>query len=69
MTSYGKLALVLSSLIVLRGDDAQTFRDPSRHSVNFVTVDENVKLEVLDWGGRAGGPSCSLRDRGTQHTS
>jgi len=52
MTSYGKLALVLSSLIVLRGDDAQTFRDPSRHSVNFVTVDENVKLEVLDWGGR-----------------
>jgi non-heme chloroperoxidase len=25
--------------------------DPSPHSVQFVTVDDNVKLEVLDWGG------------------
>jgi pimeloyl-ACP methyl ester carboxylesterase len=25
--------------------------DPSRHSIQFVTVEENVKLEVLDWGG------------------
>jgi non-heme chloroperoxidase len=27
------------------------FRDPSPHNIQFVTVDENVKLEVLDWGG------------------
>jgi non-heme chloroperoxidase len=27
------------------------WHDPSPHSVQFVTVDENVKLEVLDWGG------------------
>lgn len=26
-------------------------RDPSPHKVQFVTVDTNVKLEVLDWGG------------------
>jgi pimeloyl-ACP methyl ester carboxylesterase len=25
--------------------------DPSPHSVRFITVDTNVKLEVLDWGG------------------
>lgn len=25
--------------------------DPSPHSVHFITVDDNVKLEVLDWGG------------------
>jgi pimeloyl-ACP methyl ester carboxylesterase len=25
--------------------------DPSPHTVQFVTVDTNVKLEVLDWGG------------------
>jgi pimeloyl-ACP methyl ester carboxylesterase len=27
------------------------WHDPSPHSIQFVTVDENVKLEVLDWGG------------------
>lgn len=27
------------------------WRDPSPHRIQFVTVDENVKLEVLDWGG------------------
>src|SRR5215472_7315700 len=26
-------------------------RDESPHTVHFVTVDRNVKLEVLDWGG------------------
>src|SRR5438132_6423734 len=26
-------------------------RDESPHTVHFVTVDGNVKLEVLDWGG------------------
>jgi non-heme chloroperoxidase len=25
--------------------------DPSKHKVQFITVDKNVKLEVLDWGG------------------
>jgi hypothetical protein len=27
------------------------WKDPSPHSVQFVTVDNSVKLEVLDWGG------------------
>ena len=27
------------------------WHDPSPHSVQFVTVDKDVKLEVLDWGG------------------
>jgi non-heme chloroperoxidase len=26
-------------------------RDPSPHKVQFITVDNNVKLEMLDWGG------------------
>jgi len=25
--------------------------DPAQHSIKFVTVDKDVKLEVLDWGG------------------
>jgi len=27
------------------------WHDPSPHTVQFVAVDDNVKLEVLDWGG------------------
>src|SRR5438445_13505339 len=30
---------------------AQQWRDPSPHRVRFITVEENVQLEVLDWGG------------------
>jgi len=28
-----------------------SWRDPSPHTVRFVTVDSSVRLEVLDWGG------------------
>ena len=28
-----------------------TWRDPSPHSIRLVLVDQNVQLEVLDWGG------------------
>src|SRR5262249_52018634 len=34
------------------------WRDPSAHTVEFVTVDENVGLEVLEW--RGSGPSVVL---------
>jgi pimeloyl-ACP methyl ester carboxylesterase len=27
------------------------WQDPSKHEVRFVTVEDGVKLEVLDWGG------------------
>src|SRR5260370_33342206 len=27
------------------------WQDPSKHSVQFVTVEDGVRLEVLDWGG------------------
>jgi non-heme chloroperoxidase len=27
------------------------WHDPSPHTIQFVTVEDNVKLEVLDWGG------------------
>jgi non-heme chloroperoxidase len=36
--------------------------DPSPHKVQFVTVDKNVKLEVLDWGGN--GPPLILLSGG-----
>ncbi len=48
-----KSLLVLFSLLVpVPALDASEWRDPSPHRVQFVTVDDGVKLEVLDWGGR-----------------
>ena len=45
--------LALVALIALSPDilHAQNAPDSSPHSVQFVTVDQAVKLEVLDWGG------------------
>jgi non-heme chloroperoxidase len=40
-----------------------SWRDPSPHTVRFVTVEENVRLEVLDWGG-AGRPVVLLAGGG-----
>jgi len=39
------------------------WRDPSPHHVQFVNVDGNVRLEVLDWGG-AGRPIVLLSGLG-----
>lgn len=42
------LALLALPLYSQRSD---SWRDPSPHTVRFITVDQNVRLEVLDWGG------------------
>lgn len=44
-------ALLLVSVGVARAQTPAAWRDPSPHTIRFVTVDTNVKLEVLDWGG------------------
>lgn len=38
-------------LAPLCAQESPAWRDPSSHRVQFVTVDDNVRLEVLDWGG------------------
>jgi pimeloyl-ACP methyl ester carboxylesterase len=44
------------------------WHDPSPHKIRFVTVAENVRLEVLDWGG-SGRPVVLLAGLGgTAHT-
>jgi non-heme chloroperoxidase len=48
-TLWTVLALVVFLVVVLTIFGAT--RDKSPHTVHFVTVDNNVKLEVLDWGG------------------
>ena len=51
-SACGVAALAFGSLIAV-GCQQQpvVWRDPSQHRVQFVTVENNVRLEVLDWGG------------------
>jgi non-heme chloroperoxidase len=45
-----KYALIFFSVMAF-GQTASGWRDPSPHRIEFVTVDDGVRLEVLDWGG------------------
>jgi non-heme chloroperoxidase len=38
-------------LKLTRRIESTSWQDPSKHRVQFVTVEEGVRLEVLDWGG------------------
>jgi non-heme chloroperoxidase len=58
--------LFLSLLLLTPNISAQKsaqWHDPSPHKVQFVTVDKDVKLEVLDWGG-TGRPIVLLAGNG-----
>src|ERR1022692_1682987 len=35
----------------LSAQESVPWHDPSKHTVQFVTVKEGIRLEVLDWGG------------------
>src|SRR5437773_6007138 len=50
-TQSGGVILFIALLTPLYSHQSASWRDPSPHSVQFVTVDKNVRLEVLDWGG------------------
>ena len=45
---------------------ATVYKDPSKHTATFVTVDKGVELEILDWGG-TGRPIVLLT--GSGHTA
>ena len=51
------LLLVTSGL----AQEAGSWHDESKHRVQFVNVEDNVRLEVLDWGG-SGRPMVLLAD-------
>src|SRR5579862_6874243 len=54
------LFLIALPTYLLSAQNSAPWRDPSPHKTQFVTVDKDVKLEVLDWGGtgRRGPPPC-----------
>jgi len=47
----GSTALLLYFVGPLYSQDLTTWKDPSPHAIRFVSVGDNVRLEVLDWGG------------------
>jgi pimeloyl-ACP methyl ester carboxylesterase len=47
-------------LTLARATPATAWKDPSSHTVSFVTADRDVKLEVLDWGGPSTGRTLVL---------
>jgi hypothetical protein len=44
--------LCLALMAPLYSQHPISWRDSSPHTIQFVTVDKEVRLEVLDWGGR-----------------
>ena len=65
-TQSGGPILFIALLALLYSQQSASWRDPSSHTVQFVSVDKNVRLEVLDWGG-SGGPVVLLAGGG--HTA
>ena len=49
--ALGVLVVHTWSASVAGAQEPGAWRDPSTHQVKFITVDEDVQLEVLDWGG------------------
>ena len=43
------ISFLLASSVAFGADTS--WKDPSPHTVRHITVDQNVQLEVLDWGG------------------
>lgn len=51
---FGRLAsgcLFFALVVPLHSQQPVAWRDPSSHVTRFIEVNENVRLEVLDWGG------------------
>src|SRR5258708_36032540 len=43
--------LLVALMVPLQSQQPPAWKDPSPHVAQFVTVNKNVRLEVLDWGG------------------
>jgi hypothetical protein len=59
--------MLISLLSPLHCKESDAWRDPSPHTVQFVQVDKDVHLELLDWGG-SGRPAILLAAGGNTAT-
>jgi len=51
MNSNSAVSMVLTFFCAAWAQTPSEWQDPSPHRIQFVNAQENVKLEVLDWGG------------------
>jgi len=58
------ISSVVAVLMVLAPGCAQGWHDPAKHKVQLISVEDGVRLEVLDWGG-SGRPVVLLAGLGT----
>ena len=63
MRHVAALLGVTSLLSLASAQESVIWQDPAKHRVQFVTVDDGVRLEVLDWGG-SGRPVVLLAGSG-----
>ena len=56
-------ALLVALVVPLRSQQSTAWKDPSSHVSQFIPVGQDVRLEVLDWGG-AGRPLVLLAGGG-----
>jgi non-heme chloroperoxidase len=61
-----RAGLIVFSVVIALAQESGTWRDASTHRVQFITVDKDVRLEVLDWGGK-GSPIVLLAGYNTAH--
>lgn len=61
-----KVLVIAAALLGGSSGEAGEWRDPSPHRVQFVDVESNIRLEVLDWGGN-GRPLVLLAGYQTAH--
>ena len=57
-------SLVIAGFVPLAAQESGAWKDPSPHKISFVPVDNEVRLEVLDWGG-SGRPLVLLAGLGS----
>ena len=62
----GLFVLILIPNRAAWAQESAPWQDPSKHRVQFVTVEDGVRLEVLDWGG-TGRPVVLLAGYNTAH--
>jgi non-heme chloroperoxidase len=48
---FRTIAIVVFAFVLMIEAGLSAWPDPSKHQVRFVTVEPDVRLEVLDWGG------------------
>src|SRR3989442_3310306 len=59
--------ILFIALLAPLSRQSAAWRDPSPHTVQFVTVDKDVRLEVLDWGGSCKAVGLLARGGETAH--